>query len=251
MLWGTPVLHAMENPFFKPFPFEEGVVYYAVRGSRSGSRTLYFRKFGRERLIVEKVSGSVLDGTKPLERVTLINADGKYIIDSDREHARKVPLLNQIVFEKFQKLTKEDQKKVLENLKKSSDRSFAAVGTPCSAHAKEIIGIACTQEQIEGVRTCSAAGGALLLEASVTLLGYHTYTFATAYRKEKLDAALFFTLPESIEVTSKSDALDRQAQRVIDTLLHHPDICREPRHAASEDLHQHMFEEIRNLSRQF
>ena len=249
-LLGSQGLHAEKNPFIKPFPFKEGVVTYAVRGNQSGSRVLYFHDYGREQLIVENLSGSILDNPAKASRITLIKPDGKYIINPKTDHAKKIPLLATKVYEKFQKLTKEEQKIILKHLKKSSDRSLAAFGTSCTSDAKKIIGLSCTKEQLGGVTQCSIARGGLVLEKSVSLLGYRAYTFATGYQPRKVDPK-FFQLPKGLEIELQDGDIEQKAQKVIDRLLKHPDLCEAPRTTASKELQRFMFEEIQNLSKQF
>jgi hypothetical protein len=249
-LLATGKLYAKENPFVKPFPFKEGVITYITKGNQSGSSALYFRNYGKEQLMVENLSGTILDNPKNASRITLIKSDGKYIIDHKSDHADKVPLLTEALYKKFQKLTKREQEIILENLKKSSDRALEAIATPCTSMAKKIIGIDCTQEYIDGITTCTTSRGGLVLEKSVSLLGYHTYTFATKFQARKVDPK-FFQLPEGLKVDEQDGDIDQKAQKVINTLLKHPDLCQTPKKAEDEELHRFMFEEIQNLSKQF
>ncbi len=242
---------ADQNPFVKPFPFKEGVITYAVRGNHKGSKTIYFSDYGRKQLIIENTHHSILQKISREKRVTLILPESKYIIDINHHHAEKTPLLSNILYKKFQKLTKRSQEKVLANFKKSNPRSVYNLDGSCISHAKTILGKPCTLENIDGIEQCSIARGALILEESLHLLGYHIEWFATSLQERKVDANLF-RLPDDIHITVKKNHIDQEADKILTTLEKKALLCN--KHAggsATPHLQRVMFDEIKSLSESF
>ena len=254
-LWtNTPQIFGEENPFVQKFPLKAGLIHYAIRGSRTGTRLLYFSDYGRKQLLIEKTDDNILQPQKQSGKVTLITPDGKYIIDTKKGIALKEPLLEAILYQKFQKLTKKEQQKILANIYLLKNRSLQNSNGICILHAKKVAGLWCNEEQINGKTQCSIAGGTLVLDSKIDILGYHVKVFVTSIEKKEIDPS-HFTLPSDIQVLEKQTDMETHA-KIILTQLRRGDkalLC-QPKTAASsqgEELHQIMYEEIQNLSKNF
>ncbi len=248
---GVPTLFAAENPFVRHFPIKEGLIEYVVRGTQSGSKRLYFSDYGEKQLLVENLAADIMHGRQSSHRVTLILSDEKYLIDPDTGHAVKTPRLENLLYKKFQKLTKAQQRKILENLQRNGDRALEGDGGACTSHAKRIVGLACNMEQVGGISQCSVARGALVLESSLSLLGYRVDTFATRYDKRSVDAT-HFTLPADLNITDHTAQAEKHADAILARLRKPLPACRPAgTHARPKPLQRMLFEEIENLSRSF
>lgn len=247
----APALFAAENPFVRHFPIKEGLITYIVRGTQSGSKRLYFSDYGEKQLLVENLAADIMHGRESIHRVTLILPDEKYLIDTDTRHAVKTPRLENLLYKKFQKLTKAQQRKILDNLQRNGDRALEGDGGACISHARRILGLSCSQEQVDGVSQCSVARGALVLDSSISLLGYRVETFATRYDKRSVDAA-HFTLPADLNITDHTAEAEKHADAILARLQKPLPACRPAgTDTRPKPLQRMLFEEIENLSRSF
>lgn len=255
MLFMTDILFAVQhdqNPFIRKFPLQEGVITYATRGNHHGGQILYFSDYGRKQLLVEKMPNSILHKANGKERLTLILPDAKYIIDPKSGHALKSPRLEKTLYTLFQKLTKKEQQKILDNLQKTAPRSWENISGSCVKAVKKIAGYRCNEERIGGVRTCTIARGALPLEKRIELLGYTIDTFATKVTAQSIDPD-YFKLPKDLTIVEGKERTDQKAERIIQNLLNDPKGCQKKISGSrsGEDLHLMLYEEIQNLSKNF
>ncbi len=250
----TGNLHAMEagkNPFIRKFPIKEGIVTYTTRGNHRGSQVLYFSDFGQKQLLVENMQNDILQKKNRSRKVILTLPDARYIVYLKDNTAQKSIRLEKSLNTLFQKLIKKEQEKILANLQKTAPRSYENISGSCTEKSKEIAGYRCNEEQMDGIHTCSIAGGALTLEKKITLLGYNIDTFATKITAKKVDPKLF-TLPKNIKILKTKDTTPQKAALIIDNLLNNPEGCQKGKENRSgENLHLMMYEEIQNLSKNF
>ncbi len=247
-------LYGGENPFAVKFPMKEGIIHYAIRGSVQGTKLLYFTDYGKTRLIVEKTRGNILSHPGAEEKAVLIQNGVKYTIDLEKKRIHKEPLFNTLLKEKFTKLTPKEQQKILKNLKNFPDRSWQNLNHSCTTRAKKVADFWCTAEQIEGKIECSVAHGALVVDSSVDILGFHVKEFVTQV-EHKAPPTDIFQLPKNMPVIQSDKDLSKDADAVLSKLIQ-PDCsfsC-QPRRvttADKEELHRLMYKEIQNLSKNF
>ncbi len=248
------VLFAEENPFFAKFPFKEGVIHYAIRGSITGAKLLYFKSYGRQQLIVTQKRGGILDRNKVEKRIILIDSGEKYLIDPEEGKTEKSYTLSEMLYRKFLKLTKKEQQRILDNLKQLPNRSYRNLKSDCIFKAKRVAGIWCNEEQIDGKRECSIAHGALILDATINILGYHVKEFATKIEEKELDDSLF-TLPDNLKFTTATEDLPGDAELILRQLLdaNSSFACRhrQTNTGEHEELHRLIYSEIQTLSKNF
>jgi hypothetical protein len=248
------MLYAEINPFVNKFPLKEGVIHYVIRGNISGEKILYFKNYGKEQLIVIKRNNGILDLNKMKKGITLIQQGEKYSINLENNSIKKEKLLSTALYQKYKKLTKQEQKILLKKIRQLPDRSYRNLNSNCILHAKKIAGFWCNEEQIDGKTECSTAHGALLLDSTINILGYHVKEFATDIKAKKLNPALF-EIPKDLPITYYSQDIDKKAETIIQYLLHTDNLLScQPRRADAtpkEELHQLMYNEIQNLSKNF
>ena len=248
------MLSAETNPFVSKFPLKEGIIHYVIRGNISGEKILYFKNYGKEQLIVTKRNSGILDLNKMKKSITLIQQGEKYTINLENNSIRKEKLLTTALYQKFKKLTQQDQKLLLKKIQQLPNRSYQNLNSNCILHAKKIAGFWCNEEQIDGKTECSTAHGALLLDSTINILGYHVKEFATNIEAKELNPALF-EIPKDLAITSGSMDIDKKAETIIHYLLHTDNLLScQPRRADAtpkEELHQLMYNEIQNLSKNF
>ena len=248
------LLYGGENPFAVKFPMKEGIIHYAIRGNVQGTKLLYFTDYGKTRLIVEKTEGNILKHPDAKEKAVLIQNGIKYTIDTAKKRIQKEPLFNTLLKEKFTKLTKKEQQRILKNLRNFPDRSWKNLNHSCTTRAKKVADFWCTAEQIEGKTECSVAHGALVVDSSIDILGFHLKEFVTQV-EHKAPPADIFQLPKNMPITQSGKDLSKDADAVLLKLMQ-PDCsfsC-QPRHvttADKEELHSLMYREIQNLSKNF
>jgi len=247
-------LYGGENPFAVKFPMKEGIIHYAIRGSVKGTKVLYFTDYGKTRLIVEKTRGNILSHPGVKEKAVLIQNGVQYTIDLVKKRIQKEPIFNTILQEKFTKLTKKEQQRILTNLRNFPDRSWQNLNHDCTTHAKKVENFWCTEEQIEGKEECTVAHGALVVDSSVDILGFHVKEFVTQV-EHKAPPADIFRLPKNMPVIQSGKNLSNDADAVLSKLMQ-PDCsfaCQSRRvtTADKEELHSLMYREIQNLSKNF
>ncbi len=247
----TQTRAASENPFAVHFPVKEGVVYYAIRGSKRGAKLLYFKDYGEKQLLVERESSSFMGKGDHGDKVTLILPDAKYLLDTKHKVAQKIPKLSSELFRLYQKLSSSKKQKILSALKQRNGKSLENLDGSCLANAMKIAGLPCNEEEKAGRRICQ--NGALTLASEISILGFTVQTFATKIEVKKVDPALF-RLPADFKIVSNPKKRT-DAQKIIRRLLSSQPItpCQKSRSQTEREagLHEALYEEIHRLSTHF
>ncbi len=193
------LLSANNNIFATKLPFKEGIVHYAITGSKRGTQTTYIRDFGKERVSYLHTQSKIMQSDAAEEMLILTTPKWTYHINLTTKEALKEPSLNALLIRNFNHLSKEEQKKITEK------------------KCIPMLGFCARKESIAGVTSYYTKEGNLLLKSSTNILGYKVKKSAVNIEKVDVNNSLF-TLPKDLKIIEKN-ADEKKVSHIINTLL--------------------------------
>ena len=138
----VPTLHATQNPIIKKtFPPKEGILHYQITGSEQGRQTTYIRNYGKERLIYRVSYGHFISADSKQVNITLYRDGYHYLIDLKHQQAIQI---------------------------KDKCLTTPAPSEPTQHYPIETIMIS-----DKGEEQTRSTQGKILLDAQISILGYH------------------------------------------------------------------------------
>ena len=189
MLLFLPILLLAKNPFEKKLPFKEAIVEYSLAGNKKGVETLYIKEYGKQRVIYENTNSKII--SKDKEQLKIITPKWTYTISKNSDIAKRVPNLNYLLYIRFKELKKDEQKKVLENLKIINYLPIQGSRFKIVRDHTSINNISCDLLIQKSKRECYSYKGSLLLKSEIKFLGFNNSKILTNIFKTKVDPKLF------------------------------------------------------------
>jgi len=206
----TSSLIAETDIFHNSLDFKEGIINYTIRGSESGTKSMYLKDYGKTRLIYTEVKSNFMRQTREVKQITQITPKWVYKTNLKTNVTTKTYNLNYLLNQRVEKLTMTQKKRLEQNLQKTK-----------SLQSKEILGYFCDHKVIDGVSTYSVTNYDLVLKTQIDILGFHSKTEAIQIEKKDIDHNIFKRI-QTLSITptpEKNQALEQKADHIIQNLL--------------------------------
>lgn len=212
---------AASNIFDKGIVFKEGVVHYSVSGSEYGTKTRYIKEYGKRQVLYTNTKSKFMRQNRTTDRLIHITPKWVYEIDLESNTTTKLPNLKHLLAQRFENLSKDEQKLLTKNMTLLKHRSLTNLKGAVEPNVTEILGFSCHHESIQGVDTYTAKNSDLVLKTETDILGFHSKTVATKIEKKPIDYDIFI-LPKNLKIndnTAQMAQLEQKAEEIITYLL--------------------------------
>ena len=212
---------AVENPWDMKLPFKSAMVEYELTGTMTGDKTIYVKDYGKTRAEYNNTTMKMMGMTQQQKEVIITTPDWEYTIDLMENTGTKQANLNKFMTQEFNKLSKSDQKKVVENAEKLGIATVDGMEGSVEKNASKILGYTCDKVSMTGVVSYTITGTDLPLKTTGDIMGMKINQVAT--KVVKGDVPSFkFTLPTNIEFEHDVQTdlmMEEEAKTIIQSLL--------------------------------
>ena len=217
MLLFLPLLLLAKNPFEKKLPFKEAIIEYSIAGNKKGVETLYIKDYGKQRVLYTNINSKIISKSK--EQLKVITPKWIYTITKNANTASRVPNLNYLLYIRYKELKKNEQKRVLENLKTINHLPIQGSRFKIVRVHTTINNISCDLLIQKSKRECYGYNGSLLLKSDIKFLGFNNSKILTNIFETKVDSALFdLSSYKIIDDKLKSVQEYEKSKKIIDFL---------------------------------
>ncbi|MEN8200222.1 MAG: hypothetical protein ABFR63_09145 [Thermodesulfobacteriota bacterium] len=220
LLLPISVLASDKSPWDVKLPFKSATIHYSISGMEKGSEVLYIRDYGRESATYHTTKTSMMGMSLVNETVEIVTPDWIYQFDLSENTGTKAVNPEKYMIEEYNKLSREEQKRVAENGKNMGVSVAEGLGGKVQQNVKKILGYSCDRAEMMGTvaHTIHGSGVPLLMETN--MMGMKMTIEATSVDEGKVDDK-FFQFPAGIEpvLDPQSDAMARElARQTVSTL---------------------------------
>lgn len=213
-----PVLaDAASNPWDKKLPFKSATIKYDLSGMETGQEVLYVRKHGKETARYHDASMSVLGMTMKNRTVEITTPDWMYSFDLEEGTGTKSVNPLKLMKLEYEKLSRSDKKKVLENSKKMGPHIMDGLQGSIEPNAKKIMGYSCDRVAMSGITVYSIHDTPIVLNSESNMMGITIKMVATDIDKGSV-ADKHFQFPEGLEPQTDPEA-DQMAQAMAEQTM--------------------------------
>ncbi|MBU0969430.1 MAG: hypothetical protein KKC20_02230 [Proteobacteria bacterium] len=212
---------AVENPWEMKLPFKSAMVEYELTGTMTGDKTIYVKDYGKTRAEYNNTTMKMMGMTQHQKEVIITTPDWEYTIDLMEHTGTKQANLNKYMTQEFNKLSKSDQKKVVENAEKLGVATVEGMEGTVEKNASKILGYTCDKVSMTGVVAHTISGTDLPLKTTGDIMGIKINQVATRVMKGDVHPSKF-ALPTNIEFEHdvQTDLMtEEQAKTIIQSLL--------------------------------
>jgi len=188
VLLSLPLL--AKNPFFTTLPFKEAIIEYNISGNEKGFQTLYVKEYGKYRVYYKNIKKSFLNKKKKKEEYIIETPKWIYNL-SPNKTATKTPNLKYLLYIRYKELSKDEQKRVLENLKLIRHLPIQTTRFKIAKDFTTINDIPCDLLLQKGKKECYGYEGSLLLKSKIKFLGYNHTKILYNIFETKTDPKLY------------------------------------------------------------
>lgn len=203
------VMAEKEMPWSRKLPFESLTVHYALDGMETGTEILYIKDHGKKQATYRTTVTSMM-GMK-MENKSIEIEDGEWIYSYDLNEQTGTKSRHPSVYmtEEFQKLSAEEQRKVLENSEKMGGDIMSGMGGVIEKKAANMHGFDCDRTSVMGTVILNIHDTEVMLKMESNIMGIKMNQVATAVDKGKVDDKMFMP-PAGIEAV-----FDEEADRMV------------------------------------
>ncbi|RLA39899.1 MAG: hypothetical protein DRR06_18355 [Gammaproteobacteria bacterium] len=217
-LFVTPAL-ALESPWEQKLPFESATINYDITGLTSGSKTIFVKDFGRTSVEYRETVMKILGMKQEQKEFILTTPDWEYTADLVANTGTKHANLTKFLTQEFNNLSREDQKKVIENAEKQGITMIKDMNGSFEKNAAEILGYSCDKATVMGTVVYTIHGSELSLKIESNTMGMKFNEIATSIKKGRVDSSKF-ELPANINFRHDKEA-DQMGQTQAKTIIEH------------------------------
>jgi len=219
-LFVTPAL-ALESPWEQKLPFESATINYDITGLTSGSKTIFVKDFGRTSVEYRETVMKILGMKQEQKEFILTTPDWEYTADLTDNTGTKNVNPKKFLTQEFNKLSRGDQKKVIENAENQGIAMIEGVNGTIEKNAAEVLGYSCDKATMMGTVVYTIHGTELPLKVESNTMGIKFNEIATGIKKGRVDASRF-ELPANINFKHDKRAdelMQAQAETIIQRLV--------------------------------
>ena len=212
---------AVENPWDMKLPFKSAMVEYELTGTMTGDKTIYVKDYGKTRAEYNNTTMKMMGMTQLQKEVIITTPDWEYTIDLMENTGTKQANLNKFMTQEFNKLSKSDQRKVVENAEKFGIATVDGMEGRVEKNASKILGYTCDKVSMTGVVAHTITGTDLPLKTTGDIMGMKINQVATKVMKGDVHPSKF-ALPTNIEFEHDVQTdlmMEEQAKTIIQSLL--------------------------------
>ncbi len=220
MLLTSSFVYAEESPWNQKLPFKEAAVTYKVDGMMKGSKTIYIRDYGKTTAEHADTSMSMFGMKQQQKEIIITTPDWIYSYDLVGKQGSKQLNPNKVFNEEFDKLSKADQQKVIENAEKTGLSSMEAMQGSVQKSAVKLLGYNCDISKAMGSEIYTIAGTGFPLKVVSQTMGVKYSEEAVSINKGKVSDDKF-AHPAGIKAVHNTQAdqmIRAQVKSVINQL---------------------------------
>lgn len=150
VLFYTASVFALDNPWEKNLPFEHAIIDYKISGTMNGEKTTYVKDYGRTTAEYSNMSIKMFGMTQETKDVAITTPDWVYNIDLVQNTGTKQANPTKFLIQDFNKLSKDQQEKVIENAQKPGISTIAGMDGKLQKNATTILGYQCDKIDLAG-----------------------------------------------------------------------------------------------------
>ena len=213
-----------KSPWEAKLPFKNATIHYTISGMENGSEVTYIRDYGREVATYHTTKTSMMGMTMVNETVDIDTPEWLYQFDLTERTGTKSVNPQKYMIEEYNKLSRDEQKRVEENGEKMGISAAEGFGGNVQQNVKKILGYSCDRAEMMGTVVYSIHGSGLPLLVESNMMGMSMKVEATSVDEGKV-ADIFFQFPQGIEAKfdPQSDAIAREMAKQTIAMLKDPE----------------------------
>ncbi len=172
------------SPWEVKLPFKSAVIEYKITGMDNGTQTTYIKEYGRYRATHKNTSMKIMGMTTKIKTIDITTPDWIYSIDLTAGTGTKSVNPTKYMIEEYNKLSRRDKKKVMENAKKMGITMMNGVQGEIRTGSATILGYKCDVMKVPGMKIYSIADTDLPLKTESNMFGAPSVIQAVKIRKE-------------------------------------------------------------------
>lgn len=212
---------AVDNPWDQKLPFKSAMVEFKISGTMAGDKTIYIKDYGNTRAEYNDTTMKMFGMIQQQKEIIITTEDWEYTIDLMEMTGTKQANLKKYMSQEFNKLSKNEQKKVVENAEKMGIATVDGMEGRVEKKASKILGYTCDKVTMAGVVSYTITGTDLPLKITGDMMGIKINQVAIKVTKGNVQASKF-KLPVNIDFQHDVQAdqmMQEQAKTVMQTLL--------------------------------
>jgi len=214
-------LVSYNTPFWKPLPFKEGVIYYIIDGNEIGIETLYIKDYGKTTIRFTSKESKIMFDQLYTEQITLTTPKWVYKIDLANNSAYKSTNILNLLNKEYSKLSKQDQKNIISNIKAYNFFLHDNINTQSKKTKHFILSHTCYDSlTFDGRLTCYFQNSDIYLKSQIDIFGFSSKTEAINIEIKKVDDSIF-QLPKNLSIISDQESEEKniiRAKQIISYL---------------------------------
>jgi len=209
--------YCTENPWTRKLPFKEAVVSYEISGTMKGSEKVYVKDYGASTAAYRSEVTAMFGVNEESRELTLTTPDWVYTVDLSDNTGTKQVNPKKVIQEKFDKLSRSDQKKLIKNSEALGISMVGDMSGSVERKAAKILGYSCDKVTVMGIDSYTLTGTDFPVKVSGSLMGVTICETATDIRKGRVDASKF-NLPPGADIRHEPEA-DRVVRDQINMMF--------------------------------
>jgi len=213
-----------KSPWEAKLPFKNATIHYTISGMENGSEVTYIRDYGREVATYHTTKTSMMGMTMVNETVDIDTPNWLYQFDLTERTGTKSVNPQKYMIEEYNKLSRDEQKRVEENGEKMGISAAEGFGGNVQQNVKKILGYSCYRSEMMGTVVYSIHGSGIPLLVESNMMGMSMKVEASSVDEGKV-ADMFFQFPQGIEAKfdPQSDAIAREMAKQTIAMLKDPE----------------------------